>query len=138
MRRDLFGPEERAAEAKKEAKDEAELLDWHDNRGGKDQKLHPLVEAYLRVARAKRVGYGAIREAAMAKVEAENAAARKRLATQAAKPAEPEVKQEQGEARIQPIIETQERKPTSIMEALNRPSRDYSVCLGESWGSWRR
>ena len=124
-----MSPEERAAAAEQEARDEAELLDWYENRGGKSQQLHPIVEAHLRVARARRGDFDAALEAAQAKIEAENAAAR------ATKPAEPEVKQEQDEPLKTPVIETEERKPTSIMEALNRPTPE-PMQIGESLGSF--
>src|SRR6516162_6090188 len=43
--------EERAAEEAQRAKDEAEWLAWYDARGRKDDDLHPIVRAYIRVAR---------------------------------------------------------------------------------------
>lgn len=68
-------PEQRAAKVEQEAKDEADLLDWYENRGGKDQQLHPIIERRLRVASHNR-GDDAIYEAQrVAKIEAENAAA---------------------------------------------------------------
>ena len=93
--------EQQAAETAEQEKDEAELLDWYENRGGKDQKLHPMVEAELRVIRAKR------------NPPADNSPTPREQyeALSVAKPAEPipaEVKQEQPEPL--PVVELQSSK----------------------------
>lgn len=58
----------------------------------------------------------------------------------ALKTAEP-IKQEQSEQEQIELPEQlaigRERKPQSIMEARNRPTRE-PMCIGESLGNWRR
>ena len=120
-----------AEEAAQEEREEAALLDWY-NRGGKDQQLHPIVQANIRVARAK------------LEPPADNAPTPRQeydalAATKAAKPPEPEVKPEQDELLKLPAIETDvERRPRDIFEALDRQNRREPMCIGESLGSWRR
>jgi hypothetical protein len=131
MKRSQASPEERAAEEAQQAKDDAELLDWYENHGGKAQQLHPLVEANVRLAKDRR------------EPPADNSATLRReweaAAANAAKPAQPlpEVNALDEAPQRQPVIIQRQREPQSIFEALDRPTRD-SQQVGESYGSWHR
>ena len=122
-------PEQRAEEVAQQERDEDELLKWVES-PGKGVELHPITQAHLRLARDRR--NPPADPAAVLRQEYESL-----KAVEPAKPAEPEVKQEQGEALKPPVIEIKDRQPRDIFEALNRPTRD-PVCIGESLGSWRR
>jgi len=129
LARMAMSPEERAVLEAQETKNEIALLDWYNNRGGKDQELHPLVAANVRLAKHK---YEPLPDNSPTPRQEYDA-----LAAKAAKPVELEVPQEQNEVLKPLVIATEERKPTSIMEALNRSTRE-SMQIGESFGSWRR
>jgi hypothetical protein len=117
--------------------EEQALLAWYDARGGKDDDLHPLVRATIRLARSSRGDFDGASEA---QIEAEKARA---AATAATKPAdqtgsiEEPVSNALDEPPRLPVIIQRERQPRDIFEALNRPQRD-SMQIGESYGSWRR
>ena len=134
---DALTLEQQAAETAEQEKDEAELLDWYENRGGKDQKLHPMVEAELRVIRAKR------------NPPADNSPTPREQyeALSVAKPAEPipaEVKQEQPEPL--PVVEIQSSKAyvsvsdtPGTLEDINKREEAYRAAhpigIGGGWGT---
>jgi len=121
--------------------EEQALLDWYDARGGKDDDLHPLVRAHIRLARSSRGDFDGASEA---QIEAEKA--RAAAAKAKAEPADQTGATEEAVSNALSDVPSEaprqqlviQRPPQDIFEALDRQMRRDPMCIGESYGSWYR